>query len=662
MDVCLVAMPFSRPTGPSLALGLLQAALRQGGISAVSLYANLIFFERVSFSEDGWVSACSRDQSLGEWLFAGAAFPDFQPDHDQYLDLVHARNSVYRLLSLDAFKQRCWSLRQRAAALVEDMAGRVLEMAPRVVGCSSTCVQHVASLALLRRIKQMSPGIVTMLGGANCEGEMGLASHRAFPWVDYVVSGEADDLIVDLARGVLEHGSQLGPQGLAEGVLAPCHRRLGYPGQTGDPPRATARDLGRLPLPDYGDYFAELERSPVLKQTVRPGLLVESSRGCWWGRCRFCSLDGRKCGFRSKPPERVLEELAELGRRHGVDRFLFTDSLLNRSYFDSLLPELERQGAPYRLFIEIKSNLDRRELTSLKQAGFTFLQPGIESFSTPHLAHMNKGVQAWQNVQAVKLCRELGLGCVYNLLHALPGERGEWMEEMAELVPWLTHLRPPATVCQVRFDRLSHYAEHPVQWGLELSPSRAFQAIYPLPPEQVAGLVYSFVDQEREAIADSPFLSLALQSEAMLKLIRRVRAWRAAYFSPTPPMLSWRHDGQGVRVSDSRPAATQAGCRLEGLERGLFLACADACPAGELHARFVAQGVEPQACEDALTRLKGWGYLVELDGRLLGLALAEPVPPEPLWDDFGGGSVDLDKLAQMQRASRAGGAPEPCDA
>ncbi|MBI4799487.1 MAG: RiPP maturation radical SAM protein 1 [Desulfarculus sp.] len=662
VDVCLVAMPFSRPTGPSLALGLLQAALRQGGFNAVSLYANLVFFERVSFSEDGWVSACSRDQSLGEWLFAGAAFPDFQPDHDQYLALVRARNAVYRLLSLEAFKERCWSLRQRAATLVEDMVSRVLELRPRVVGCSSTCVQHVASLALLRRIKQISPATVTMLGGANCEGDMGLASHRAFPWVDYVVSGEADDLIVDLVKGVLEHGREFGPGGLAEGVLAPCHRRLGYPGQTGDPPRATARDLGRLPLADYGDYFAELERSPVLKETVRPGLLVESSRGCWWGRCRFCSLDGRKCGFRSKPPERVLEELAELRQRHGVDRFLFTDSLLNRAYFDSLLPELERLGAPYRLFIEIKSNLDRRELLSLQRGGFTFLQPGIESFSTPHLAHMNKGVQAWQNVQAVKLCRELGLGCVYNLLHALPGERDEWMEEMAELVPWLTHLRPPATLCQVRFDRLSHYAEHPSEWGLELRPSRAFQAIYPLLPEQIAGLVYSFVDQDREAVADSPFLSLALQSEAMLKLIRRVRAWRAAYFSPTPPMLSWRQEDQAVLVSDSRLAAIQAGCRLEGLERDLFLRAADAPPALELRARFLGQGVEPRAWEAALSRLKDWGYLVELDGRLVGLALAEPVPPEPLWDDFGGGSIDLNRLAQIQRAGQAGAAPGPCDA
>ena len=43
------------------------------------------------------------------------------------------------------------------------------------------------SLALLRRVKELDPSVVTMLGGANCEAEMGWAAIRAFPWVDFVV-------------------------------------------------------------------------------------------------------------------------------------------------------------------------------------------------------------------------------------------------------------------------------------------------------------------------------------------------------------------------------------------------------------------------------------------------------------------------------------------
>ena len=49
-------------------------------------------------------------------------------------------------------------------------------------------------LALLRKIKERAPDTVTMMGGANCEGPMGEATHRYFSWVDCVVSGAADEL------------------------------------------------------------------------------------------------------------------------------------------------------------------------------------------------------------------------------------------------------------------------------------------------------------------------------------------------------------------------------------------------------------------------------------------------------------------------------------
>jgi magnesium-protoporphyrin IX monomethyl ester (oxidative) cyclase len=47
-------------------------------------------------------------------------------------------------------------------------------------------------LALLRIIKEKNPDIITLLGGANCEASMGQAAKRNFPWIDFVVSGEAD--------------------------------------------------------------------------------------------------------------------------------------------------------------------------------------------------------------------------------------------------------------------------------------------------------------------------------------------------------------------------------------------------------------------------------------------------------------------------------------
>jgi hypothetical protein len=90
-------------------------------------------------------------------------------------------------------------LRAEAEDFVDSAAARVLAHKPRIVGCTSTFQQHVASLALLRRIRELDPSVISMMSGENCETQMGRATHRAFPWGDYVVSGEADQLIVHCA-------------------------------------------------------------------------------------------------------------------------------------------------------------------------------------------------------------------------------------------------------------------------------------------------------------------------------------------------------------------------------------------------------------------------------------------------------------------------------
>ncbi|WP_449246414.1 RiPP maturation radical SAM C-methyltransferase [Desulfarculus baarsii] len=650
LDFCLVNMPFCRPTGPTLAPGLLQAIVRRDGLSCRVIYANVDFFRLVTYSEDVWVNSCSREQALPDWVFAGAAFPDHAPDHDEYLEQVRQRNAIYMRMSLARFREKAWSLRRRAEEFVEYTARRVVATNPRVVGCSSTFTQHVASLALLRRIRELAPAVVTVIGGANCEAAMGLATHRCFPWVDYVVSGEADELISDLVRGMVAHGRDLPPQEQPEGVLTPGHRLSGYPPLEDGGPRAMTADLGALPVPDFADYFSELKRVPALEAALSPGLLVESSRGCWWGQCRFCSLDGRKCGFRSKPPRKLLDELDSLHQTYGVDRFLFTDSLMDRRYFTEFMPELARRPKPYRLFIEIKSNLTRPELAALAKAGFTYLQPGIESFHTEHLKLMNKGVKAWQNVHVVKQCRQLGICCVYNLLYDLPGEQDQWLEEMARLAPLLAHLRPPGTVCRIRLDRLSYYVTNAAEVGLQIIPPRIVEAIFPVGEADLADLVYSFTDKDRETIDASPFLAGIFQRQAAIELMRQVALWRRAYFSAkNPAMLSMRPDGDGLLLHDSRPMAQLAARRIDGPEMALLLACNDAPRQERLRQEMLGAGMAADRWGQALEALLDWGLVAALDDRLVGLVLEEPAPPEAPWEEFGGGSLDMDLLARLTK-------------
>src|ERR1700691_2489378 len=86
-DVSLVYLPFGALERPSLALGLLKVALRKVNISCEVRYCNFAFAERIGlelYSKLAWV----REEMVGEWIFSAAAFPDFEPDIDRYLDTI----------------------------------------------------------------------------------------------------------------------------------------------------------------------------------------------------------------------------------------------------------------------------------------------------------------------------------------------------------------------------------------------------------------------------------------------------------------------------------------------------------------------------------------------------------------------------------------------
>lgn len=158
--------------------------------------------------------------------------------------------------------------------------------------------------------------------------------------------------------------------------------------------------------------------------------------------------------FRAKSAPRVLLEIQALEERYGVARFETVDNILEMDYFRELLPALAQGGGERRLFYEVKSNLRRTQIELLHRAGIRWLQPGIESLHSGVLERMEKGVQAWQNVQLLRACRELGVRLSWNLLWGFPGEEDGWYGEMAALLPSRPVTRSRASIaCSIAWRR-----------------------------------------------------------------------------------------------------------------------------------------------------------------------------------------------------------------
>ena len=457
---------------------------------------------------------------------------------------------------------------------------------------------------------------------------MGRATHQHFPWVDFVVSGEGEDLILPLVKRIFEFGRQVPLEALPGGVFAPLHRQFGYPGakQNGNEsvPLAVASSFDRQITPVYQDYFDTLSSLPTLGKIVRPSLPIQASRGCWHGKCKFCGLNAPKVPYRSRPAEGVLAELEELSRRYGVEHFEFLDNILDMRCFNDLIPELIRRGAPYKLFYEIRSQMSKKQCKMLREAGIVWCQPGIESLHSEALKTMRKGVTAWQNIQTLKWCRQFGMRTIWAILKDFPGDQDDWYQEMAELVPLLTHLYPPAGVFSVEYQRNSHYFSRAADYSLKLTSIPSHALIYPLSPDAINDLSYSFEDEFYSSTKNDPRMAVLFDRPGVRNLGRAVFQWCVAFVSQNQPVLSMKVSDKEVMVRDTRPIAVAPSFRLDGAQRELYLACDRAGEETQVREMLRDKGFSSSDVDAALQNLLDNKLLVRIDQRLLALAVEEP--------------------------------------
>lgn len=630
-DVSLVLMPYASVERPSVALGTLHACLERAGISTRAMHATVRFADAIGLFAYEGINSSAISHRMGEWTFAAAAFPDADLHPDEYLGtlsdiLGDPPGIVDQLLEVQRI----------AGELIDRVAGEILDERPRIVGCSSVFQQQCASLALLRRIRELDPDVVTMLGGGNCEGIMGWVTHQSFDWVDFVVSGEADELIAPLCRDIFEHGRDVPATRLGPGVFGPAHRaHIAPPAEEALYARVTRMDV--VPAPLYDEYFGELSRSRF-RDHVLPGISIETARGCWWGEkhhCSFCGISDSGMVFRAKPPRQVLDELDSLSARYGINRFVTADNIIEPSYFERLMPFLAGAGRDYALFYQTKANLKRQQVALLAGAGVRWIQPGIESLDDRVLPLLAKGASAAINVQLLKWCRNYGVWMLWNLLFGAPGEDDVWYEQTAEWLPLIYHLQPPSSgeLSAIRYNRFSPYFEKAGEFGLDLVPFWSYRHTYPHDETRRAQQAYYFDD--RRDVAGS----LRPGTRRGVRLVNeRLREWTSLFIdfdsAPIPtmragaPALTARAFGDRLIIRDTRPCAVAPLHELTPLESRIYRAC-DAAVMPSAIVNQLTGGIDLDA---VLAGLRERRLIHDFGGRVLALAVDDP--PSPYRDPF----------------------------
>ena len=566
----LVNAPFGLIQYPHLGISLIKSVCEQAGFPCDILYATVEFARMIGFPNYSALEGAASPVLLPERVFAETLSSNI-PSLDRYFDdlLMHSKTSTTASLLLaggtrgQIDRDNIKRITTLAQEYVEEATSRPELGRYRVIGFSSSFGQHVASLAMAKRIKERHPETIICFGGANCEGAMGQQLVRSFPFVDYAFSGDGD-MAFPLFLRALRDGAPVDIPGVfsRDGDARP------------DTAPLMRQNLDELPYPDFSDYYAAYDSAPEGRRYAR-SIPIEGSRGCWWGEkhhCTFCGLNGLTMKYRAKSPERFVAELEYLVERYDQPYVMATDNILDTRYIRDVLPLLKARRPHKSLFFEVKSNLSRAELDAFADAGLLEIQPGIESLSTHVLKLIDKGVTSLQNVQLLKWAEEAGVTVVWVVLCGVPGETTEDYEEMLGLMEKIPHLQPPRGFGQLTIDRFAPYFKWPERWGISIYPAPAYRYVYDLPPDEIERLAFWFC---YDHAGGSTRLSRDAPSYARRAMHYRT-IWEASYGKVR---CTYTVDAQGlVTIEDTRPVAVEDVVALEPLESAVFLETDRAVP------------------------------------------------------------------------------------
>jgi ribosomal peptide maturation radical SAM protein 1 len=391
------------------------------------------------------------------------------------------------------------SLEAEARKWVDLVSEIIVKHDFRVVGCTSTFQQILSSISLLNRIKLSRPEVVAILGGANCSGDMAKGILSLGFSVDYIFSGESEKTFPNFLKQIRE-GLHIYGSIIEEDIVL---------------------DLDEIPTPNYSEFFSQIESWLPGGSTFthkNAWLPYECSRGCFWGRCKFCGACGKSKRFRQKSPEHVFKELKTLLKYSINKNISMVDNIMPNNFLETLIPNISEEIPELNIFCEQKSNHSLDQIIALKKAGVNVIQSGIESISTDCLDLMDKGVNASQNIALLRYARSLDMIVKWNFLYGFPGDNLKEYKLMADMLPMLLHLNPPVGLSCLNIQRFSIYFDQPNDYGISnIRPFKAYSSIFPEDID-LKNIAYHFLGDYRSDSIENP--------EIMKKISNKISIWR----------------------------------------------------------------------------------------------------------------------------------------
>lgn len=306
----------------------------------------------------------------------------------------------------------------------EELRDRLVEIAPDVVGTTAITPSIYAAERILEIASEAVPGALRVLGGIHATFMYKQVLVEA-PWVDVIVRGEGEEIVVELMRAVAEGRwpeDRSGIKGLA-------YREQDRIIATSAAP--TVKNLDGI-SPDWS--ILEWEKYIYVPLGVRVAI-PNMARGCPF-TCSFCSQWKYWRDYRVRDPIKVVDEIEDLVENHGVGFFILADEepTINRKKFVAFCEELIRRGLPDKIKWGINTRVtdilrDEKLLGLYRKAGLVHVSLGTEAAAQIKLDQFNKETKVEENRRAIRLLREADIFVEAQFIVGLDNETRETLEE-----------------------------------------------------------------------------------------------------------------------------------------------------------------------------------------------------------------------------------------
>ena len=295
---------------------------------------------------------------------------------------------------------------------------RLAAIDPDLVGLSITFPsQAIPALTLARLIKAWKPSVHITVGGGLMAYVAEKLAKRAELWslIDSIVLLEGERPLLHLCE-VVE-----GKRSIAQ--VSNLIHRDGSSGQVVKTPQLDPLDIKTLPTPDFDGLPLERYFSPEL---VLP---LAATRGCYWGKCVFCTLyTVIGPGYRGRTIEQTVEDMRVLQQKYGASSFYLA--------IEDLPPNMAKRFPEAILEAGLKvswwcdARLEHDVFTAdtcqkLAAAGCKRIAYGYESSSQRVLTAMCKGIDPEKSLELIKNTHEAGISVTLYAMVGFPTETRE---------------------------------------------------------------------------------------------------------------------------------------------------------------------------------------------------------------------------------------------